>query len=316
MIFILAFICVFFILFLNARIKNTNYYRNLFEDVEKFNNIDGNLEYVNLGSTFANYAFDYNLLGLKGFNFAINGQNLEYDFKLLKHYQDKIKPGAKFFIVCADLELVYTTTKEYFKNVRIYKYYRNILNFGEVPFILKYYLAYILFPIIKLNSVKYILHDSDPYNKKDYETNNMSLEDANNDALRRMRGWESMFKIKDWDSQDMKDSHINEINENIDYLKSMIEFCKTKEWKPYIVVPPVSYLLNQKISEKFVEKNLIFYLKNVASEEYVMLLDYSRDARFQDLALYINSACLNKRGRQVFMETLLNDISNGGIKDE
>ncbi len=305
------------LLFLNARIKRTNFYHNLFEDVEKFRDIDDGLEYINLGSTFANYAFDYSLLGLKGFNFAINGQNLEYDFKLLKHYQDRIMPGAKIFIVCADLELAYISTKDYYKNVRVYKYYKkNILDFGEVPMIPKYYFAYIMFPILKIHTIKYIFHDSEPYNKRTFDKNIMTLEEAGKDAERRINGWESMFNIYDWDKQDMKLSHKKEIDKNICCLKNMIGFCKNKHWKPYIIVPPVSYLLNEKISEKFVERNLISYLRNIANEEDIELFDYSRDERFQSLDLYINSACLNKRGRKEFLETLLNDISNGGIKYE
>ena len=301
---------IIIVLYLNHRIKKTNYYMNLFEDINKYQDMGDQLEYANLGSTFSNYAFDYSDLGLNGFNFAINGQNLEYDYKILQHYSNRIKEGAKIFIVCADLELVYNTTKEYYRNVRVYKYYKNVLGYKEVPFFLKYYLAYILLPIIKIGSIKYLIHDCKPYNKKAHEKNLMTEGEADKDALRRIQGWETLFNIQDWQKQDLSISYSCEIRENIGFLKSIIKFCKEKGWKPYIVVPPVSSILNKYLSSNFVEMNLLRYLRNLCDVQQIELLDYSRDDEFQALELYINSACLNKIGRKKFLERLLKDISD------
>lgn len=298
------------IFFLNIKFKKTNYYNNLFEDVLKFEKMGHDLNYVNTGSTFANYAFDYKCMNLNGFNFAINGQNLEYDLKLLKHYKKNIGKGAKVFIVCADLELVYTTSPFYYRNVRFYKYYRNILSFKEVPFIMKYYIGYILLPVLyKLNSIKYIFFDCEKYNKRKYDTNPLTEEQVRDDALKRIHGWEKMFGISDWKSQNLSINFSREIEENLSILRAIIKLCKNNQWIPYIVIPPVSKILNDFISEEFVKQNLLYYLEQLATCNNIQILNYSMDKRFQELDLYINSACLNNKGRKLFMETLLTDIN-------
>lgn len=151
-------LCILFVyVFLNVLLKKTNYYQNMFCDVLKFDNVPDSLMYLNVGSSFAYYAFDYLQIQEPGFNFAVNGQNLEYDLLMLKQYQSKVKKGAHVFIVCADLEFLYVTNDAYYRNVRFYKYYRNVLDKKKIPFFLKYYVGYILFPLLRHPmAVKYI----------------------------------------------------------------------------------------------------------------------------------------------------------------
>jgi hypothetical protein len=83
----IGFIFVFIIIIgsyaLNVLYKHTNAYRNQFIDVRKFSvkgGIGDDLEIVNLGSNHPKFGFDYSDLDIKGENWAVGPQTLEYDY--------------------------------------------------------------------------------------------------------------------------------------------------------------------------------------------------------------------------------------------
>ena len=86
------------LILLNFLYVRTEAYRTM-NDMEKFYNVPDNLEIVNVGSSHGLYAFDYSELSLKGFNFALNSQNLFYDFQLLKQYQNHMIRGTTIVLI-------------------------------------------------------------------------------------------------------------------------------------------------------------------------------------------------------------------------
>lgn len=82
---------------LNALYKRTNAYQNQFIDVRKFSvngGVGNNLEIINLGSNHPKFGFDYTELDVKGENWAVGPQTLEYDFAILRNNISHLAPGA------------------------------------------------------------------------------------------------------------------------------------------------------------------------------------------------------------------------------
>ncbi|OQC16059.1 MAG: hypothetical protein BWX73_00899 [Lentisphaerae bacterium ADurb.Bin082] len=129
------------------------------------------------------------------------------------------------------------------------------------------------------------------------EHNPMTEEEMAEDAQRMMDGWAAEFGINDFDEP------LSEVNRQgreirINVLKELIDFSTERGYEPIVVILPVAKQLANLFSEAFREKYIYSFLRSVEPE--VRTLDYLHDETFQDPALYFNSFCLNKRGREMF----------------
>ena len=113
---------VLFFILLNILYKRTNYYKINILQSNKFKEISNNLEIINLGSSYAKYAFDYSKVGVNGFNFGIQPQSLSYDFRILKQYKNKLKKNGVVIITIPDFVFAFLdySIEEY--NYRYYSF--------------------------------------------------------------------------------------------------------------------------------------------------------------------------------------------------
>lgn len=77
---------------INSFYVRTNGYKNIMadQDTEKLKSVPGKLEIVNFGSSHGESAFDYNCMGVRGFNFALSKQDFYYDYMLARRFHDKL----------------------------------------------------------------------------------------------------------------------------------------------------------------------------------------------------------------------------------
>lgn len=291
---------------LNILYKNTNYYKKQIEQIAKYKNIQDNLEIVNTGSSYAKYAFDYNYTNLKGFNFALQPQSLSYDFKILKQYSNKFKKDCVVLITIPEFVFCFLDYKDENANNKYYhflnKYY--IINYNKFKYILN-----VLFPIIKAKkNIRYIVKDIKAYNLYNQDKNLMTKEQVEKDAILRIKGWIKEFEFND-------EMSIENISKKVDdsfkkttkLLKEMIDYCEKNNFKPVIVVPPISNILNNMISKELI-KYVLFDKIDKANIKKIPVLNYLYDERFEDYNLYLNSDFLNKTGREKFTKIVVSDL--------
>lgn len=98
-----------FISILSAVIAALNfvYYRGEEHDTKKMLNIPHGIQICNFGSSHGTRSFNYEDAGKNYmcFNFAVSGQSLPYDNRILMRYKDRIQKGAAVFIVISHFSL-------------------------------------------------------------------------------------------------------------------------------------------------------------------------------------------------------------------
>lgn len=287
----------------------------MYFDFLKFKSyIPNQLEVVNLGSSSAKYAFDYSGL-MHGMNFALAPQTLQYDFSILKNYHSYIKPGGVVLIPlcpftgCVGKEspnpqddvkyyallhpaVIHNYDAEIAKNIGVNT--RNPAYIAIKQLGIKSFIRTVLVSLIKPH----------PFMSGD---NPLKGDALVKDAEIRIESWMKQFGIDDLYSTHISESRQKAINYNIELLINIVDFCHERDFKPVIVLPPVTKLLHSRIPTIF--RNLYIYsLVNNDILKKIPFLNYFDDQQFSDDDLYFNSFFLNSRGGKLFTKQVLTDI--------
>ena len=291
---------VILILYIIADIlyRRTARYKNKFEDMKKINCYrNTNIDFINIGSTQARYAYEY--MNVKGLNAATNEQSLEYSFLMLKKYLPYLNKGGKIIISVSDMDLLLSADLQ----ERKYKYF-GILPIGKISFVKNILLPLLFAP----KEIKYIFKDEGLYSKFEIDKNILNENEKYKDCERRIERWKKYGVISfNSESGFVIDNKNNNINRNIELIRNVIEFCCEKGYYIVLVTPPVSPYFNSYFGNGFKDV-LIKPLTELAKSENIKYFDFSNDKRFCDEDLYLNTDCLNKNGRKVFMDILVKTL--------
>lgn len=296
---------VLFFILLNILYKKTNYYKINILQSNKFKEIPDNLEIINLGSSYAKYAFDYSKVGIKGFNFGIQPQSLSYDFRILKQFKNKLKKNGVIIITIPDFVFAFLDYPIEDYNYRYYSFLNkeNILNYSSLKNFLLNYFPLILQP----KKLKYILKDISKENSDSLVFIENS-ETVTKEAQRRINGWKKEFKLLGTENSEDIPLNIKEMfRKTQSLLEEMINYSLSNELKPVIVIPPCSKELNDFFSEEFLNEILYSNVEK-ANKNLIPVLDYLKDPEFQDYYLYVNSDFLNVNGRELFTKRVVADL--------
>lgn len=307
---IIIFTLVFFIAciyILNVKYINTNGFKNKNQQLEKFNNVPKNLKIVCTGSSYAKYGIDFSVYdGIKGFNFALAPQSLNYDFKILKNYAKLLDDNCIVLIVIPDMLFGFRDYENKYIDFRYYKFLnpKYINDYSKVnAFLLKY------LPILKAGfQIKYLVHDEvfvDEMKVVHYWKNE---DDCTKFAEERIMGWQNQFKLKRLDVEFLNNRIEKNFTWTTNLLKDMLKYCINMKWQPILVIPPCSKILNDKINKNFMNKVLYQNIKR-ANVYNVPVIDYLYDVEFSDYKLYLWADCLNPEGRKIFTKRLQRDIN-------
>ena len=316
MIVILVVLAVGFVVFLllNSIYMSSVAYKNTNVAISKFKEkIPDHLQFVNFGSTYAMYAFNgYNDLKLNAFNFSIDAQSLEMDDRLLRKYASHIAPGATVVISLAACVTYYRYSMVADKA----KYYEflgkdDIPDYSIVKFIKSRYpitprrIKSMAASMVKVQRTKSLYSEyASPLPMEAMKKNMKGMVD----------GWIKLFHLKDLKRKD--DNPVNEANKsfNTKMLRLMFEYCLTKGWKPVVVIPPFSDLLNAYFGDEFVSSSLGDMINNAIGDFDISLIDYRKHPSFQeDYASFLDGGFrLNKNGSIKFIKMVLHDLNGKG----
>ena len=316
MIFIIIILLVILIVFLqlNSFYKSSVAHKNSNVAISKFQeNIPDNLLFVNFGSTYAMYAFSgYHDLKLNAFNFSIDAQSLEMDDRLMRKYSTHIAPGATV-VICLAACVTYYRYSMVSDKARYYEF----LDKDDIPdysivkavrsrfFLSPRKIKTLVISLVKGQTAKTIYSDYSTIPSQETMKNNMKG---------MAEGWISLFNLRDLKQKD--DSPVNEENKafNTMILKSMFEYSLSKGWKPVVVIPPFSALLNNYFGEEFVSNSLGNMVKNAIGDLDIPLLDYRKHPTFQeDYYSFLDGGFrLNKIGSIKFIKMVIRDLDDKG----
>lgn len=304
------------ILFLTANYlyKQTNNYSNCRLDIKNYiKGIPYDLQMVNLGSTYAKYAFGtYEDMNINGCDLSLQAQSLEMDYAILKQYADHIAPGGVVvFVVAAACLLLY-------REVGVNLLYYDVLDKNNNPLYEWRGKLESVFPLLfHPRKIKMLIKDTkrknDIYDR--YPTN---LDDVQSEkALKDLVGvWKKLFSLHDMKSVDFSEENRKVMQRNREILGEMLDLCQKKGFRPVIVVPPFSIRLNQYFSEEFKEKVIRQNIRDAVQERRVPVLNYQDDEQFQNaIELFADGGFkLNRRGSQIFLSRLTKDLQQYGIE--
>lgn len=303
--------CLYYTL-LSPIIQKTYWYKSLFiENVypdknwyQKHNEKDFDL--IVIGSSSTKWAYDFS--GLKAMNWAQAPQTLEEGYYLLRNFHQILKENGIVLISIMPFTSlnkktnIYDALKYLSVNAKepIQPYlYQKAKIYAEIPMLLgKSALKALIKYILKIEK------NSTPY-KPNSQSNPMSFEQLEADAVKFINGWKEQFNIEDFNAP-LTSQNAEGRKFRIILMRQIIDFCIEHNYRPIYVIPPVTKHLNQYFTLTFKEIYIYSYLKEV--NRNIPLLDYSTDIFFQNDELYFNSFFLNQKGRKLFTEEIITRI--------
>lgn len=287
---------------MNAAVRRTSWFNNVeFPDCQKFwNHREMGLELVNLGSSSANCGFDYTGLGVKAANWAMQPQSFVGDIAILENYCSYLKPGASVIIPLCPFSSLGGGSDDladkYYSVVRFIsmphaslKKRQNTMDLKNNP--LKYYPLYEMF------------RDFAGFFQRRKES---VVSDLETDANRWLASWKKEFSI--YNLQDPL-ALINQdrYDDSVNALRRLLEVCQEHEYKPVLVLPPMSKHLSSKLDDGF-RKRFVYDLVERANAVGAPFLNYLDDEEFEDDRMYKNAYLIGKEGAKKFTNRVLKDI--------
>lgn len=305
---ILFVICLSAFLIANALYKRTNDYKRSFTDVAKFvswSHAPKSLKIVNIGSNHPKYAFDWSVTSFMGENCAVGPEAFEYDYAILRHIAPSLSDGA---VVVIPICLLNFYLYRFESRSNYYKYYtflnsEDIHNYSRAEILFHLKLPLLSNPLFALR----IFRDVSVEQSLNLTTNRLnSEEELKADADKWYEGWEKQFGIKLLNPT-LSKKNFEDVCQNIRILRQILEFCKSKGYKPVISILPVTKYLSTKFTDKFIQEHILNYIDE-ANVVKAPVLNYFLDERFSSPEFYINSFFMNKKGRTVFTKEFVSEL--------
>ena len=291
---------------LNGAIRRTHWFNDeLFPDCRKFWNYNTfNTDVINLGSTSGYYAFDYEGLPIKGGNFALRHNPLSGDQAILKNYFGYLNPKGSHVIIplCVFSSLAGSYD---FMEDRFYTliYPSSIPHFSYRR--QQQIKAIAASPIRRFPLWSFYTELRAQLRGTSHST--LTEEQMKADAERWIKGWKHEFALSDF-SQPLSLFNKDGVNDAAEILNDIISFCKERNIKPVIMIPPMYHTLAEKFDEK-ARQLFVYDLIEKIEDKTVPFHNYMDDSRFsRDSSLFMNSFFLNKKGAKKFTRIALTDI--------
>lgn len=254
----------------------------------------------NLGSSHGMYDFNYDSImnrGLTCFNFANTSQSYDYDYAVLKEFGQYMDYNSVLFIP-----------------VSYFSFNNEVTDNTEA----------------EAMSVRYY-HFLSPQNIPDYNlyvdivTNKLPILSAGGDIVQMFPRLNTVLTVHAADSgidveefarkaQDRCGRHFENkdeyfLEERIENLYDIINYCKEHNITPVLVTTPFSIYYSNLVPKDFLQE---FYatINKISSDTDVSYYDYSYDERFYDHLEYFSDADhLNVEGAAYFTDILWNEVA-------
>lgn len=274
------------------------------KDCQKFwDGIPFELDVVNLGSNSAKYGFDYSDQNLKAANLAMGPQCLLMDLNILKAYKEHLNPNAIVFIPMCP----FSSMAGY--NYLIDPKYHTFLPPQYIPNYNKKTRTRMMnlknnplnsYPLMRL------FVDLRNWITKPFRRKNCYV-DFERDALKWVNAWMNEFDIESFEDNLTEENAKNK-KDSASIIKTIYDYCIDNGFKPYVVLPPITSVLSQKLSTSMREKYIVDYIKMAQIPED-HFLNYLDDEELGNNENYFQNAYfLNTEGAKKFTRKVLSAV--------
>lgn len=260
-------------------------------------NVQNQIDIMNTGSTYGYYDFDYSNLKVKGGNLANVPQYLDYDFILLKKYIHKVKIGGKVLIVLPYFVFAGGNTNDDKK-----VYYEALYPWEMKQFKIKRLLRFIW------KAAKEPFTNTYKKEQDKWKGHVASFSEKEEHAKKRIHDWEKTLKIPDVKSDEITEELLKRIEDNKKIVLSMISLCIREKREPVLLIPPTSEIMQKLVSKRCLKRYLRDPIEEIIQKTGIQCLDYMDQDEFGSVDLYLNSDCLNEKGRKLFTASVVEKL--------
>ncbi len=287
--------------------KRTNTYLNLerTEQTDTYRKMPEQIDIAVFGASHGREDFKTAPEGAVMFNFALSSQTPEYDLRLMRQYEDRIRPGALVVLTVSPMYPFYLEKEEDFLSLQP-RYYRILPPWNIVRPDWEYALRLWISPLLTEDYEKIagaVLHPEPLLPTYDERRASVRLQpkDLSKEKERIHKNHiapdSTAFPVE---SPVMADSY-----------REMLTLCQEKGWRAVLVTPPYTaeYLeCYEEYSSDFFPV-LEQFMAGLTEEYGVPWLDYSRDAAFsRSYELFADIDHLNPDGAAEFDKRFFEDI--------
>ena len=282
---------------------------------DKYLDVPDGIEICNFGSSHGQLGFNYKDFRGKYIcsNFALSSQSLLYDYRVLLHYRDKIKPGAYAFIVVSYFTLFGPPEVEeasfLSKNKRYYRLLppELITNYDRMTDLYVNYLPALSFEGMRA-LIRFMLFGEEIY----CEHFNLDRSAWDRSVVNStVSGDAVQAYMRHITEQLGRDGKRMRSQEAFDSLYALIDLCREIGAIPILVTVPCTRVYIDTIRKNDPEFFADFYavIDEIKQKKNIEYYDYASDERFcDDLNLFLNSDHLNREGARRFTNILLREV--------
>ena len=281
--------------------KNAKEYKEWLSHRDYLNAMPNGIKVVNTGSTVGYYAFDYSEWPVPGYNLGWQPQTLYYDFETLKRYESHLATGAVIFITIEHFKFL---VNHYSDPATTYRYYfflkpEQIKDYNpKTERWLRLCPCFVYKKLLRnevVSLAKRILRYRNP------QFNSHEEKDAYY-GKRCLEGWYKEFEWQE-STHSLSAGQRECVSVVLNRLKTMLEYCLNRGWKPIVVVLPLSPSISDYLPNTIMEECLWCPLEEIRKAGY-FVVDFFHDMTFHDEKLYENALTMNQEGRQIFNKVM------------
>lgn len=291
----------------NNRIKESNWYNNLFPHLTEYKRLQQGADVLCVGSTPAKNAIDFRSFSdMRGYNLAVCPETIFYDFQVVKNYHSFLKAGGTFvFVLCpfTFLKDKYNEREgEYYENLRYYP----ILHRAMIDnFNYKLYRKWVEEPLlIGKEAWKRLIKDTPRSKSMEVQTNPNTPEESKNFCEERVNKWMKEFNLPDLNPENIPESIESAIETNLKIYVEMKQFVQERGYKALIVIPPFPEEMVSLLPSDLVEHTLFEPVKQIG----IPYLSYFGKKEWLSRDLYYHGFLLNAKGRELFTKEIITRI--------
>lgn len=291
---------------INGLVRRSYWYNEVvFPDCKKFwTHKTFNLDVVNLGSTSGLNAFNYDGIELRAANWALAHNPIIADQEVLNNYFSYLNPKRSTVILSLCPFTSLSGSYDFFED----RYY-SLLKLSSIPhgFLKKKLEVQNLrksplrfYPLFRmLTDMKRVV-----LGKKSIKLSEHQIQD---DAEKWMRNWMKEFSISDF-SYPLSMKNRDGIEDAANVINEIIVFCKDRNIRPVMVIPPVYHTLGKLFTPEIREKIIDSLIAKI-EDKSVWYHNYMDETVFNnDITLFQNSYLMNEKGAKLFTRRVLTDL--------
>lgn len=307
----MARICLYPAHFLNNRVKQTNWYKNVIPDLDNYptnkwyrEHLERNYDLVVVGSSTGVYDFDFSGIDIKYFNWSLQPQAMEYSLKVLMNFFSIIKKDGLVIIPFSPFSGLRALGKQ---GKEIDDRYYHLLdrtlidNLPEVSRRRNYPLYY-----HPKESLKRLIKDVPPRKQGRNCRVCHASDEFQADACKWIEGWMREFNIQDLNAP-LSSENKQSMAARSATLQSIADFCAERDLRLVLVMPPMHPALADKFTPTFRQNYIYNFLKPFKSQG-VPYYDYMDSNKFKADNLFDNAYFMSQKGAAVFTKEFIKQL--------